>query len=86
MRKAKNPSISDRKKINEVMELMDKYGIRIVRAVCADDVDLVLNIKDKHYAIINTDHFPPVYDDIKFVKSNSFGQIDFYDNEVNIEN
>lgn len=87
MRKTKNPPTSDQDKINEVMELMDKYGIRIAKAICADNIDLVLSINSEHYAITNTDTFPPVFDDgFEFVKSNLYGQIYFYNNEGNIEN
>jgi hypothetical protein len=76
MSKVKRPSISDQKKIDEVMKLMDKYNIKIIKALNSDVTDLVLNIRDKYYAIIDTDYFPPIYDNTEFIKSNPFGQID----------
>ena len=80
MSKVKNPSISDQKKIDEVMDLMDKYKIRIARSVGTDDADFVLCMNDDCYAVTNTDYFPPVYDiGVEFVKSNPYGHIYTYD-------
>lgn len=68
------------------MELMNKYGIRITRAVGTDDADLILCMNGEHYAITNTETFPSIFDgdDVEFVKSNPYGQIYFYDDEDNI--
>ena len=85
MSKIKRPSISEQKKINEVMELMYKYGIRITRAVGTDDADLILCMNGEHYAITNTGTFPPIFDgDVEFIKSNPYGHIYTYDDEGNI--
>ena len=85
MSKVKNPSISEQKKINEVMELMNKYRIRIARAEGSDDADLILSIDMKHYAITNSETFPPIFDgEVEFIKSNPYGHIYTYDDEGNI--
>lgn len=86
MSKIRKPSISDQKKIDEVMKLMDKYGITISKAEGCDNVNFVLCIDRKYYAITNTDYFPPIFeeDNIEFIKSNPYGQIYFYDGKGNI--
>ena len=85
MSKIKRPSISEQKKIDEVMELMNKYGIRITRAEGTDDADFVLYMNDDCYAVTNTDYFPPVYDiGVGFIKSNPYGHIYTYDDEGNV--
>lgn len=88
MSKIKKPSISDQKKINEVMELMNKYDIKITRTVDSDSADLVLYINGKYYTIIKSDYFPTISDDdsIDFVKSDPYGQIYEYDNKGNVIN
>ena len=83
MTRIKRPSISSRRKIDELFNFLQNNDMEILAGGNSDN-RLVIRVGDNYYACVNSDIIPPTFDNFDLIKSNCEGTIVEYDENDNM--